>query len=777
MKSFLRFLNRNKVYSSINILGFSFSLMAIILLAAYVWKEYTVNRQVENADRILVVANETSEGEKFTGSHWRMQYKLRQQYPQIENSCAVKMVSSQLHNQLGEPINTRFALVDSSFFSVFNFRLLEGNPKEVLRQPNAAVVTPEYAKKMFGNTNPIGQHIAYQDSINLVVTGVMEPIRHTSLMSPDRKPLDLLMRFEYVKYLNYSCYNEEMSNSTGAEVFLLMKKGATLEGKEKDIIDYLKGFYWFYKLPGYDIRMKLIPFSKVYFSGYVSSDMNSISGDLKMVKVLFIVTLVILLFSMMNYINLTVAQSVFRTREMGTRLLLGSQRWQIIMRLIYESTLLSLFSLAVGFLLALLFEPLAGAVLGSEIHLLQMVTPQALLLLVGTAVLIGILAGCAPAFITSAVNPLDIVRGGLRRKSKMVYGKIFITLQNIITISMISAALMMYLQIRHLISAPLGYQTKDIMELNEDISQAFVNELEKQPFVEMVSLSCGTPLTMGNNSTFIKDGRTVSLQHYVGDNNFMKIYGLKVEKQTGNISPGAVYVNRQLCSELNLPADAQGFNFFDEVQPIKGVIRDIHLGTILTEQHPIFIQISDRWKFYPWNIIIKTRGNHVEAEKRVRELYKKVNQVELMANQLYLEDMIKDRFKSDRRILKIMGIFSLIAILISMLGLIAMSTFYIQQRRKDIAVRKVMGCSSREVLTKLMGTFVVYVLIAFVIAVPLVYYLMETWLSTYAYRISFSWLAIAAVGVAVLLVAVIAVFAQSYIASNMNPVKNLNRNE
>ena len=774
-KSYFKFLERNKAYTLINVFGLSISLMFVILIGIYTQQEYNIDKMHSKADRIYALGGTVKgESQPFEASHHDIQARLLSRYPEIESTCAVSRAELYLNMPYGSKLKAKTLFVDSTFYKLFDFELIEGNRNTVLNEKNSAVVTQEYAKKIFGNVDPIGQTITYNDSIHLVVTGVAKKMENSCLSNND-----MLIRFENAKNYNSALLGSGMGNATGASVFILTKPNTDLMSKTTDMKSYFKTFFWFYKMPDCADGVLLLPLNKLYFSNTDSCSEVTTRGDLKLVNILFTVGLVVLLFAIMNYINLTVAQSGFRAREMAIRRLLGSQRKEIIVRLIFESILLCFISLLIALALAFSLAPYANGILNTKLMMGNIFHVIDLSIIFFVLLVVGTLAGVFPAIVISASKPIEIVRGTFLRRTKMVFSKIFITFQNMITIVMIAVSLTMMLQIHHLIKAPLGYNTKGLVYISNpgDSTKAttFINELRNQSCISNVSACDGIPFDRGNNNTIPYQGKTISFQTLIGDTVYMDILGLKLRQDNHTANTTKRYYNMQAFNELGLKSDARSIPCFEDKSTIDGIIRDIHIGDITTEQHPLRVIIKKSIA-QPWGFLIKVNGDAVEAYKQIQKTYSKIYQLSLDEDHPYIDQQIEQNFEKEIRLSHIISIFAFIAVLVSLLGLIAMSTYFIQQRRKEIAIRKVFGSTNVQIWKKLLKTFLTYVIIAFVLAIPVIYYFMSRWLSGYSYRISLNpWIFIIA-GLFCLIISFVAVFVQSYQASNANPVDSVKDN-
>lgn len=779
LKSYLTFLSRNKVYTLINVFGLSVSLMFVILITVYTSQEYSIDKMHSKADRIYALGCEMKQGgvtDQVDGAHWKIQGYLKSRYPEIEKTCALSTQEAIVNLPTGENIRTQFLFTDSTFYQLFDFQLTEGDRNHVLDKPNSAVLSEDYARKLFGNTNPLGKEVTYNDSVHLVVTGVAREMKGSSI---DRA--DIIARYENMKNFNMACINDKLQNGYGAEVFILTRPHTHLETKVQDMERYFKGFYWIYQMPGMEAHALLIPFQHLYFSKTDSGSGSTLRGDKTLVNILFAVGLVILLFSVINYINLTVAQAGSRAREMATRRLLGSQRKDIALRLILESVLLCLVSMAIGILLALLAAPYAGKLLDTKLYMGSLFQLDSIAILLGFALFIGILSGLVPAILISRAKPIEVVRGTFNHQTKMVFSKLLIILQSAITMILTGVSLTMVLQVHHLAEAPLGYQRANIIGIDNPVgdsirSAAFLNAVKRLPCVRNASACDGYPLNKGNNNTILYQGKTLSFQIFYADQQFMNILGIPIEQDYHLDDENGCYINHQTYRELGLKPGTRHIRMNDKMNlNIRGIFRDFHLGDITEEQHPILIYLQ-KYMVHPWNFIILITGNAEDAYQQIQKTYKDIFHLDLDSDHPFIDQQIQQAFDQQTRMSKIISLFAGIAILISLLGLVAMSTYFIQQRNKEIAVRKVFGSNSRQMLTRLVRTFLSYVLIAFIVSVPVIWYFMHDWLSGYSYRISLSpWIFLVS-GLFCMTVSVGAVFIQSYRAAHENPILHIKEN-
>lgn len=666
LKSFLKFLSKNKAYTLIDIFGLSISLMFVILISIFTVQEISVDKFHEHADRIYVLGNENR-----TSSAIPIAYHLRERYPEIEKVCPVIINNFQGRVLWAgdKKMQANLCFADSSFFNFFSFGLISGDRNQVLKDRNSAVISETYARKLFGSKNPVGQKIRFSNSVEVTVTGIMEDFRR-SVISPH----DLLLRIELAGDFNYTMEFSGTGNAGSTTAFLLAKPNTDLRARTEDIHSFLKEIFWPYQREMWK-GVSITPLKELYFSDIKSSGN---SGNKRFVLVLMSVGILILIFAVFNYINLTVAQAGQRAKEMATRRLLGSSRGELFMRLIAESTLLTFISFCLGLALAEVVVPFADDLLHTHIELAILRSPVWIAAGVGIILLIGCLSGLLPAILISGAKPINVVRGTFRRQTKMVFSKCFITFQNAITIIMVTASIVMILQINHLIHAPLGYNTSNILETNNPFMNTSEQtealfELQQKPFVKRIGFASGMPFSGSNNMSGTYEGRSLSFQQFIMDSTTFSMLELEIIREN-NPDPSGWYLTEKAMRDMELPEDASTFMWGKNPVPIAGIIRDFQQrGNITTEKQPSMLSIRKPENMHPWTIQIETTGNPYSAFEEIRKVYERVSGINFEAR--YIDEQIRQSFESQRQLAKIVTIFASIAILISILGLLAMSTY------------------------------------------------------------------------------------------------------
>ena len=377
-----------------------------------------------------------------------------------------------------------------------------------------------------------------------------------------------------------------------------------------------------------------------------------------------------------------------------------------------------------------------------------------------------------PSWQISRFQPIDIVKGSFRYRSKMVLSKIFIILQNVVTVVMLTSALVIWLQLNHLIHAPLGYNTEHLFVINapDGKHQTVRNLLEKMPFVEKIGRFEKTSLATGSCSmqSVTRNDKLVILYLLDLDKTAYDLYGFKKKKDYGQTSDG-YYLTEETMRQMEY-TDTTTQTVWNK--PIAGVLNDIHRINVLQGVEPFVIQFKDSFN-YP-SFLVKTNGDK-QAKAAFIDMLKEqgVAEADMEWYVQPLEENIAKTFEDQQNTLNIISLFTIVAIVISVMGFIGMSLFFIRQRQKEIGIRKIMGSTSHEVMTLMLRTFCAPLLVSFVIAIPLSWYVMTDWLSNFSYRISLSPWIFAVTCAFALLVAVLSVSIQIIKAVRTNPVESI----
>lgn len=764
---FLRTLKHNKLYAFVTIFGFAFSLTFIILLTIYIQQELSVDQFHEKKDRLYrAVSEEHSRFGVLIGE------ELTNKYPEIESYTRLFEGSNYVENRPKGKIPFKYLLADSSFFTMFSFPLLEGDPQEALRNKNSIVLTRSYARKVFGDQPALGQEVFFNQKLRLLVTGVIEDMPENTHFNK----CDGFMPFPLLGDIwNFPALFQDNSNCSFG-LYFLAKPGADLASKTPQILENFKKNYGVY-MRGHFKEFHFEPVTESYFGGKAG---RGVHGNSKtMIFILSAIVVAILILALINYNNLSVAQAGFRAKETAIKKLLGSQTWQLFSQFITESVILCLISFCLALFFCQLAEPVFNRLLNAHISIAQYFTFKAVACCLAGIVLLGTIAGAAPAFVITRFDAVDIVKGAFRRKSRGVYGKTLICFQYLVAITLIVCTLIIVKQNRFMQEYNLGFDREHVVWLSNRIGasqkETLRDELKKIPEVADVCYTTGNPLDGGNNLSVVYKDKPVSFQTFSVDLNFFSMMNIQVTPTGAATSSSGAFLNKVAVKTLELEELPTTAMIGTVAVPILGITDDFHFRDLTERIGPVMIQYMQPGES-PWTILVKIAGNNPgEAFRKVQKVYGDFIQ-NIPFESGFADQTIDKWYEESERTSQLIGYFSLLAVILSMMGILAMATFYIQQRLKEIGLRRINGGTVGEMTGMLLSGFLRWIGIAFVIACPLAWWIMNQWLSNFAYRTEMSWWIFVVSGLLVCLLALLMVGWQSYRAATTNPV-NVLKNE
>ena len=794
MKSFLRFLKRNPYYTVINVLGLSVALMFVILIGDYTWRQFSVDSSQPNKDRIVLMGR-SGDYMSWPGASW----KIGRMYPEIESTCCVVSQAGTIrtdNESFRDVDGNPMLLVDSTFFDIFSYDFIKGDPEIALSSPDKCVITESLANAIFPDSDPMGEPLRIIGHRSVFITGNQDPYDSTlvytvsgvvkdfdkTVLPNDTKIIASINRHPQILGYEMSpqCF---VSTSHGCfKTFYLLHQRAELDSKAGEIWSTLVGDI---PMMEFDVDVDkttatFTPLRKVMFDE--PNDGSGLEkGNKGLLVILLSAVIAILLFAVTNHINLTVANNGMRAREMATRRLLGSSSKEIISKLVGESILVVLISFLIGLGLSFLFQDDIASMFRGRIMLENDFTPGTVGTCICFIVLTGLLAGIIPGLQISAFKSIDVVKGSFRYKSKMLFSRVFIMIQNLITVVMLTLSLVIALQINGLVNAPLGINTKDVLFITpyepED-SEVILSTLQGLPCVQKIGFSRGSCLSYGISSMSTRkdqNGATHLIYQASLDKEALDIYGVEILDNYGT-SDGAVYINEKMKETLGLSDSDREIQWFDGygVEHIAGVVKNFHKGSILADIMEFAIYLKDPETMKNPDFVVKTDGSD-EAVRKIKDAVAEVitdrKDIDWVVQNL--EEEVASQFEEERNVLHIVLMFTGIALLISIFGFIGMSLFFIRQRRSEIAVRRIMGGSVREVILLMLVKFCAPLLVSCLVAVPVAYYVSLRWLQDFSYRIPLSaWIFILTCAIS-LLIALLSILLQTIHAVRRNPAEGI----
>ena len=786
MKSYLKFLSRHRLFTSINIVGLCLSMAFLLLLGDLIYRQTTVENYQTRGERTFAIGNEN-----FMMSHFRVGQKLQDRFSEIEDWCSISGMDATFSIK-GQEVNTNMLLTAPNFFEFFDYKLLTGNKKKILSAPNQIVVSKKFAQRYWPNGDAVGKEIVLDDEkpITYTVSGIMEDFDRSVI--PDT--YECVVNLENLRQLHPSAYAEGMNNAGSCVLFLMEREGCNLRSKTNDMRDYLKTFFWIYEM-GAVKELTLTPLSTLYYDAtrcqfHSGSSLNHGSRD--MAHLYVVIALLVLVFAIFNYVNLSVSLTTERSKEMATRRLLGLSRLQVFGKLIGESILFTAIAFMIAYLIALALQDKAMEMADCQMNLLKDTGVVAVVAIMLAIILVGSMAGFAPALILSNYKPIDIVRGTFRRRVRQRWSHMLMVTQTVFVIVMLTITLLLSSSIRERMSRPLGYDIENILttwgvsNLNENQRQTFRSKLLELPEVDAVGFGYGTPVEgLENQTTSADDGTVVSQQLMIGDSTFYNILNIHPEKVYSDNGMG---VNHQLLRQFGKRDDerriatANGNTYWE----IGAVYPDmVFLNVMNEEEHPTPFVIINAKEFHddvetyanrnygrPRQALVKYHGERKKVEEAIKRLISTATGHEAQEVRSLTQEHQK-WYEEYERFLSVLTVFTSVALLIAILGLMAMNSYFVSQRRREIAVRRVFGAEISGITMRLLLAVVVQSIVAMVIAIPLSWWLAPMVGSISGLTIKMEFLPLLLSLIIVLAVNLLTAAFQGWQAATENPVNSI----
>ncbi|MBR6848135.1 MAG: FtsX-like permease family protein [Bacteroidales bacterium] len=782
MKTYLKFLSRNKLYTAIEFIGLSVALAFVIIAFCYVMQQYAITKENPDRERIYAVSSDKT-------NSYGMKDAIDGKLPEIECVSRFQFHRDEIIKSKSQSFVGTQLLCDRQFFDIFPVKLVEGNPDEITHQ-GAAFISEDLARKMDGEI--IGRELIMRtDTLNIV--GVFSDLG-SSLMYLT----EVISNFETSRNTVDVMYRENLYNwFSNINVFLKVRPDTDRD----ELLEKLKGLYveTYKKSKEKGEDVSLMRLDELFFSGSAAFLRK---GDKSMLKTMTIIGLLLLISALINYINLNLALTGKRAKEMASRRLLGAQRIDIIGKYLAESFAFTLCCFVVGLLIAEAILPVVNQLLRASIEIRVPCSIGYLFGYLLIVVAVSLLAGLIPAFIIAQTQPIDVVRGTFRYHSKMVLSKIFIVLQNVLAIALIALVLTMELQMRHMVNRPMGLNMENLYFHNSDLNytdelEPWVNDLRALPCVKEIGFSENVPgvvrMKFGVNKMCETDKHSqVCLLQC--DKQAFKMFGFEVVEQFKEPDENSFWITENTVAGMTgMP---HGVNNFDTIMAWKnnnlandccGVIKDFNMYDALhatDEDYAIvfggdlgFTGVAEPHVVNPLMEIV---GDHKEAKKAIDALYKKHCEavfgtyMEPDYND-FISNVIAKQYDKTKRQMRLIELIMGISVLLSLLGLVAMSTHFASEREKTIAVRKVFGGTMQSEIRRNLKEYIVMILIANAIAIPVSVWLCKRYLEDFAYRIDlYPWIFMVT-AVLSFVIAIGSVLWQIVSVARVNPVNALKK--
>jgi putative ABC transport system permease protein len=802
LKVALRNLWKNKAFSAINIAGLSVGLAVCLLIVLYVKDELSYDRyNTQSVNIYRVDADIYFNGTQFisAASPAPLAPTLMKDYPQIVQYVRLRNFGDILIRKDNQNIPNHNAIfADSTFFQVFSIPMIKGNRLTALNEPNSIVIDETTAKKYFNSTDVVGKTLYVDNSVNCKITGVISDF-----------PPQSHFHFSFIRPMHDTYHDDQgdwLSNNYAS--FVLVRPGvskASLQNSvDATINNYLvKQLDQVLHMNANDLKHSsnhfiypVMPLTDIHLHSNKSYEFEA-NGNITYVYIFSIIAIFILLIACVNFMNLSTARSANRAKEVGIRKVAGSTRSSLVTQFLTESVLTSFLSLLIAIGIAALLLPLFNQLAGKQMNVWTLFSTWLLPVLIALIVVVGCIAGSYPAFYLSSFQPVQVLKGSIAKGFKNSWLRSgLVVFQFFISISLIIGTIVIYNQLTYIRSREIGYNRDQVLVINNTYAldkniKTFRQDMLKISGVQGATVAGSLPVeTSYNQNGWFKDPTldakqvNIMTDFYV-DQNYIPTMDMQMEagrnfSKDFPTDSSAVIINETaakligfknpLTETLYRPSGyASNGGFASKPFHIIGVVKDFNFNSMHDKVGPLIIELSENYG----RIAMRINTKNIPA--LISEVEKKWNSMGpgQPFSYTFLDADFNKIYNADQRTGKLFITFAIFAIFIACLGLFGLVTYAAEQRVKEIGVRKVLGASVGEIVAMISKDFIKLVLIAFVIAFPVSWLMMNKWLQSFAYRINISWWVFALAGLLTIAIALITVSFQAIKAALANPTRSL----
>ncbi|GAB7088306.1 FtsX-like permease family protein [Marinifilum fragile] len=797
----IRNFNRNKFYTVLNVVGLSVGLVCAILIVLFIQEELSYDKYNVNHKRIVRLASDfTLNGKRDRVATSSMPFgpTFKQEFPEVEEFVRIHGSGRQQfrYNDI-EFYEERIAYVDSSVFKVFSYNLIQGDPDKALSEPYTIVLNETLAKRYFGDEDPIGKVLIVGENNSFTVTGVMKDIPRNSHFKfrgfYSMKTLESIRGVEEfnstepITFWNFSNYT-----------FLLLKKNTNIDALQSKFPLYYNKYM---KSVGDKLGVEYHLIVQKLADIHLKSDLqwDAPTGNVKYIFILSAIAFFILSIAGINYMNMATARSSKRAREVGVRKVVGAHRDTLIRQFLMESLSLTFLALMIAIIVVELILPLFNSLVDKDLSLSVSETPEILVFSIVLALILGIVSGSYPAFYLSSFHPATILKGStIKGKAGGLLRKLLVISQFTVSAIMISGTIIVGVQLNYMNNKDMGFSKEDVLvsivrdSLMRTKIEPLKDELRKNPNINSVATSNSLIGFDGAKTVHLYEGEEGMEQYVLNfsvidfdylDMMQMKIMqGRKFDRKIASDTSSAFIVNQAAARKFNwnenavgkklqLGVELEGEEDDDDIMKgeVIGVVADFHYRPLRENIEPINFLVSENPSHRRVLYVKLNQENREESIKYIESVWNKFSP-KMAFNYFFLDERLRKNYDSEVRLTWIFSIFSLLSILIASLGLFGLSSFMAEQRNKELGIRKVLGASVNQLVNLLTKEFVRLILIANILAIPIAYWAMNSWLNDFSYRIEISWWIFFLTLIVSLVIGVFTVSWQSYRAASADPV-------
>jgi putative ABC transport system permease protein len=798
-KTAWRNLLKNKTFSFINITGLSIGIAAFLLIVYYLRFEYSFDTFNANKDRIyrvpMVISEKNGKPQTFAFTFPALAPAMKKDFPEVEEVVRFRKRWGVVRHEDQKIIEDGMLYyVDPAVFKVFSFPFEKGDAANAFTQLNDAVITHSTALKYFGNENPIGKLLRF-DHEDYKVTAVLEDIPANSHLQ-----FHILLNFNKYIQLTGGRANDSWTWSD-FYTYLLLKPGTNAAALQKKMPAFTERYMGdLMKTSGYNVSLNLEPLTDIHTKSDYDYEMAG-SGNLSYLKYLGIAALFILLIALINYVNLSTAHSLERSKEVGVRKVVGASKQQLVRQFLAETFLVNIMAIILGIIFFKLSLPFFARLIGQDVNAIQTGSWVFWLAIIGLFIISTLVAGFYPAFVLSSFRPVQTLKsaaGVTTIKDKAFFRKSLVILQYTIAIILIGGAIGFYKQLKFMSSRDLGInidqtlvlqQTVDLDSSKTALVEKTINDLQQIPGVEYVTVSTDVPGgEVGSTEGFrlLSSNDDKRCRTFGIDEFFIPHFGLSIlagrnfdnDKPFTNDStqPVSVIVNETAAKVLGFAKNSEAVNKVLKASngstcKIVGVMNDYHQQSLRYNYDPVIYYPNPHLNMGNFSLKLKTNNIEQVVERAKQTWTAAFPQSPLQY--FFLDEFYNRQYKDDQLFSTVLWWFTVLAIIIANLGLLGLSLYSIAKRTKEIGIRKVLGANIAQITALVTKDYIKLMLYAGLIAIPIAYLLLQNWLKDYAFHINIGLWFFFLPLLLITFVAFVTVIYQAIKAASANPVKSL----
>ena len=791
-----RNLFKQKLYSLIKIGGFALGIAACLLIALFIQNELSYDKHFKNSERLYRVVMDYNAWNQIGKSvYWPSPFAkaLMDEFPEIE--VAGRINATELYGAGSNQIRRSdkkdnyyeegLAYADHEMMNLLSINLIYGDDEKILTEANTIVVSKSFADKYFPGENPVGKSLIINDNTDLLyqVCGVFEDFPSTSHL-----------QYQMFVALHPNIFYSGEQTTWGPLNYITYIK-VKQETNIRQLEDKLKLINKKYLATAFEIDPKIInekisyilqPIGDIHLHSADIED-NLHHGDIRFIWLFGIIAAFILLLAGINFINLSTAKSSGRAKEIGVRKAIGAHKSSIVKQFLIESVLYSFISVFIGLLLVIVALPLFNGLTVTSLEI-PFTKWWFIPLIMGTGIIIALLSGIYPSLYLSSFKPIDILNGNLKHRKGNGTGRSgLVVFQFATSIALIIATMIVFKQVDYILNKKLGFKKEQVLVLHgtntlADNIEPFKDELLNKSGIESVSISNYIPIegALRNSNGFNKEGESgkessVAGQKWLIDYDYIETLGITLLEGRNfskefSTDSASIIINKKMANELHFEtAVGKRISNWNKTWTIIGVVEDFHFETIKQDVGPLCMELGNSSESMLIKISAKETADVLANIESVWDNYSPNQSLRYS----FLDTDFELMYSDVQRTGDIFMYFAMLAIIVACLGLFGLAEFITKMRTKEIGIRKINGAKVSEILIMLNKDFLKWVAIAFIIATPIAYYVMNKWLENFAYKTELSWWIFALAGCITLVIALLTVSWQTYRAAHKNPVEAL----